>query len=69
MLISRREAAKIGAVTAVSYSRIQGATGRVGLGVIGTGGRGTAVARQFLENPEVELRALCDVYPARMANL
>jgi CubicO group peptidase (beta-lactamase class C family) len=37
----------------------------IGLGVIGTGGRGTYVMGLFQKNPEVDVRALCDVYPAR----
>jgi len=68
-MITRREAAKAAALTALSYSRIMGANDRVGFGVIGTGSRGTGVAGNFLENQEVELRALCDVYPPRMEKL
>jgi hypothetical protein len=37
-MITRREAARSAAVTALSYSRILGANDRIGLGVIGTGG-------------------------------
>lgn len=68
-MITRREAARAAAITALSYSRILGANDRVGLGVIGTGNRGTEVTRQFQSNPEVEVRALCDVYPARMQKI
>jgi len=68
-MITRREAAKAAAMTALSYSRIPGANDRVGLGVIGTGSRGTGVTGQFLLNPEVEVRALCDVYPVRMERI
>jgi len=57
-MMTRREAAKAAALTALSYSRIAGANDRMGLGVIGTGSRGTEVARQFLLNEDVELRAL-----------
>ncbi len=32
------------------------------LGVIGSGGRGVAVMRAFLRNPEVQVGAICDVY-------
>ncbi len=62
-MITRRDAARGAAITALSYSRILGANDRVGLGVIGTGSRATAVAGLFRKNPEVELRAVCDVYP------
>ncbi len=64
-MITRREAAKAAALTAVSYSRILGANDRIGLGVIGTGGRGSYVMTLFQKNEDVEVRALCDVYPAR----
>ena len=65
-MITRREAAQAAAMTALSYSRILGANDRIGLGVIGTGGRGTAVMGSFQKNPEVEVRALCDVYDLRV---
>ncbi len=61
-MVTRREAARTAAVTALSYSRILGANDRIGMGVIGTGGRGTYVMTVFQKNPEVEVRALCDVY-------
>jgi len=65
-MITRREAAKSAAITALSYSRIAGANERIGLGVIGTGGRGTYVMTVFQKNEDVEVRALCDVYRVRV---
>jgi hypothetical protein len=65
-MITRRDAAKAATITALSYSRVLGANDRVGLGVIGTGERGTYVMTLFQKNPEVEVRALCDVYPKRI---
>ena len=53
-------------MTALSYSRIVGANDRIGLGVIGTGGRGTYVMSLFQKNQDVEVRALCDVYAVRI---
>jgi predicted dehydrogenase len=53
-------------MTAISYSRIPGANDRIGLGVIGTGGRGTYVMSLFQKNQDVEVRALCDVYAVRI---
>ncbi|MCX6626302.1 MAG: hypothetical protein NTW28_01545, partial [Candidatus Solibacter sp.] len=50
---------------ALSYSSILGANDRIGLGVIGTGGRGTYVKGLFQKNADVEVRARCDVCPAR----
>jgi predicted dehydrogenase len=45
---------------------VLGANDRVGLGVIGTGGRGTYVMTVFQKNADVEVRALCDVYSKRI---
>lgn len=64
--MTRRDLARGAAVSALSYSRILGANDKVGLGVIGTGGRGIHVMTKFQLQPEIEVRALCDVYPKRM---
>jgi predicted dehydrogenase len=64
--MTRRDAAKASALTALSYSRVLGANDRIGLGVIGTGGRGTYVMGLFQKNTDVEVRALCDVYAVRL---
>ena len=60
-MMTRRTAAKGAALTALSYSRVLGANDRIGLGVIGTGGRGTYVMTRFQTFDDVEVRALCDV--------
>lgn len=65
MNLSRREVLKSAALSALSYSHVIGANDRIGLGLIGAGGRGRAVLSKFLGNPEVELRAVCDVYGDR----
>jgi predicted dehydrogenase len=65
-MMTRRTAAKSAALTAISYSRILGANDRIGLGVIGTGSRGTYVMTRFQRNSDVEVRALCDVYGVRI---
>jgi len=64
--MTRREATTAAAMTALSYSRILGANDRIGLGVIGNGERGTYVMTLFQKNQDVEVRALCDVYGARI---
>lgn len=64
--MTRRDAARAAGLTAVSYSRVRGANDRIGLGVIGTGGRGTYVMTLFQKNPGVEVRAICDVYGKRI---
>jgi predicted dehydrogenase len=66
MNMTRRQAATTAALSAISYTRILGANDRIGIGVIGTGQRGTYVMTLFQKNAEVEVRALCDVYAARI---
>jgi predicted dehydrogenase len=65
-MMTRRTAAKSAALTALSYSRVLGANDRIGLGVIGTGSRGTYVMTRFQRNADLEVRALCDVYRVRV---
>src|SRR5262252_7651101 len=65
-MISRRRAISGAAVSALSYSRIVGANDRIGLGVVGTGERGTYVMTLFQKNPDLEVRALCDVYGVKV---
>ncbi len=65
-MITRRDVLKTAAVTAMSYSRVLGANDRIGLGLIGAGGRGTDVMRSFLRSPGTELRAVCDVFGTRV---
>jgi len=66
MIVNRRDAVRLGAVSALSYSRILGANDRIGVGVIGTGNRGSYVMSLFQKNQDVEVRALCDVYAVRI---
>ncbi|GIU75374.1 MAG: NADH-dependent dehydrogenase [Bryobacteraceae bacterium] len=66
MTISRRRAARAATWTALSWSRVLGANDRIGLGVIGTGGRGIHVMTKFQLFHDCEVRALCDVYAARL---
>ena len=49
-------------ITAVSASRILGANDRIGLGLIGCGGRGRFVARLMRESGDVACTAVADVY-------
>lgn len=65
-MLTRREAAKGAMLTAASYGRILGANDRIGLGVVGTGGRGTYVMTRFQAFQDCEVRALCDVYSKRI---
>ncbi|MGI8565777.1 MAG: Gfo/Idh/MocA family protein [Pyrinomonadaceae bacterium] len=49
-------------VTALSYRRVIGANERVGVGIIGCGGRGFDVWKRFVKQPDVNAVAVCDVY-------
>jgi predicted dehydrogenase len=49
-------------VAAASLGRILGANGKVGVGVIGAGGRGRYLIATFKEDPAAEVRAVCDIY-------
>jgi predicted dehydrogenase len=51
------------ALTASSYMRVLGANERVNLGLIGAGERGRHVMSLFLKTGNVDLRAVCDIYP------
>jgi predicted dehydrogenase len=65
-MLTRRQAVSGAALTALSYSRILGANDRIGLGVVGVGGRGTYDMTVFQKNADVEVRAVCDVYGVRV---
>jgi predicted dehydrogenase len=55
------------AVTALGRARIAGANEKIGLAIIGCGGKGQSLWRNFLAQPEVEPRAVCDVYQPFLA--
>ncbi|HAX41452.1 MAG TPA: gfo/Idh/MocA family oxidoreductase, partial [Solibacterales bacterium] len=63
--MTRRTAARAAAMTAVSYSRVLGANERIGLGLIGAGGRGQYVMTLFQRDSAVDVRAVCDVYAVK----
>ncbi len=54
------------ALTALSYSRVQGANDRVQLGVVGCGDRGRSDMGNFIKAGNVDVTALCDVYAAQI---
>src|SRR6266508_3313648 len=62
-----RSAGAVVAVTAASYSRILGANNRIKLGLIGCGGRGRGVLGNFVKTDQVDVPAVCDVWPERTA--
>jgi len=56
------------AATALSYSRVYGAGDRVQLGLIGCGDRGTGDMGNFIKAGNVDVAALCDIYPPHIDN-
>lgn len=56
------------ATDARAYASILGANDRVGLGVIGLGRRATDVTAAFVQDPRIQLRALCDIYDQHVAD-
>jgi predicted dehydrogenase len=70
-LMSRRSFTKVGMATAFGVTALQsrhvlGANDRVRLGVIGTGSRGRQVMEFFLQQPDCEITAVCDVSRSAM---
>ncbi len=65
-MITRRDVLKGAAFSALSYSRVMGANDTIGLGLIGAGGRGQYVMSLFQRESGVQVRAVCDVYGARI---
>lgn len=59
--MNRRQFTKAAAGTALSYSRILGANGRVQMGFIGLGNRGDQVHEGFLEYGDARTVAICDL--------
>jgi predicted dehydrogenase len=57
-----RGLALAGAATALSRSRVAGAGERIGVGIIGCGGKGQALWKNFLARPDVQPIAVADVY-------
>lgn len=51
--------------TAMSYRRLWGANERIGIGILGCGGRGQYLLQLFAAEPGVEIRMVCDVYAPR----
>jgi predicted dehydrogenase len=49
-------------IGAASYNRIRGANEKIRVGFIGVGNRGTQLMKIFMDQPDVEIAALCDVY-------
>jgi predicted dehydrogenase len=52
----------VNSISAVDYKRIIGANGKIRVGFIGIGNRGTQLLQTFMEQPDCEVAALCDVY-------
>ena len=57
-----RAAGAATALTASSWSRVLGANDRVQMGAIGVGERGRFVLEEFSKQPDLDVRAVCDVW-------
>jgi predicted dehydrogenase len=55
-----------GLLSAARTERILGAGDKLGVGIIGCGGRGHTLLGYFKERPDVEIRGVCDVYEPRL---
>ena len=49
-------------ISAKNYPRIMGANEKIRVGFIGVGNRGTQLLKIFMDQPDCEVAALCDVY-------
>ena len=57
---------RLGAQTAGSTARVQGASDRIRIGIIGTGGRARGLMTNLKRLAGVEIAAVCDVYEPRL---
>jgi hypothetical protein len=56
-----RRSFSMGALTALGASRVAGANGRIQVGLIGCGGRGSQDWTTFLKQPDADPVAVCDL--------
>ncbi|HBH82311.1 MAG TPA: gfo/Idh/MocA family oxidoreductase [Bacteroidales bacterium] len=49
-------------LSAASYNRILGANDKIRMGFIGIGSRGSQLLKLFMDQPDQEVAALCDIY-------
>src|SRR6266702_4445184 len=63
---TRRQFARAGMATALSYSRVSGANDRIRMGYIGLGNRGDQVHDAFLEHGDQQTVAVCDLKDSYM---
>jgi predicted dehydrogenase len=61
-LISAGLSLGVNPISARSYNRIMGANEKIRVGFIGVGNRGTQLLQIFMDQPDCEIAALCDVY-------
>ena len=59
---TRRDFTKALALTALSAGRVLGANDRIRMGLVGCGNRGRQIWSVFLQQPNMEPTAVCDVY-------
>lgn len=66
-MTSTRRTILSAAATALSAARVSGANDRLSLGFIGTGERGKFLMDKFLQQKDVQVAAVCDVFDERTA--
>jgi len=49
-------------LSAASYNRVPGASDKIRMGFIGIGNRGSQLLKLFMDQPDQEVAALCDIY-------
>ncbi|MBK9391931.1 MAG: Gfo/Idh/MocA family oxidoreductase [Bacteroidetes bacterium] len=52
----------VSSLSAASYNRILGANDKIRMGFIGVGNRGSQLLKLFMDQPDQEVAALCDIY-------
>jgi predicted dehydrogenase len=52
----------VNSLNASEYNRVTGSNGKIRMGFIGLGNRGSQLLAAFMKSPDVEIAAFCDVY-------
>jgi predicted dehydrogenase len=61
-LVSAGLSLGVNPMNALNYSRISGANEKIRVGFIGVGNRGSQLLHIFMDQPDCEIAALCDIY-------
>jgi predicted homoserine dehydrogenase-like protein len=61
-LVSAGLSLGVNPMNALNYNRISGANEKIRVGFIGVGNRGSQLLHIFMDQPDCEIAALCDIY-------